>query len=730
MSTQRSATSLLRRAAVTIVTVVTVLPLIAATAIAQTRPAPPPPHAMPKAPIAAKKPKDVSVHGERRIDDYFWLRERDNPAVLQHLRAERDYAEAWFKPVDAFKDRLYAEMLARIQEDDEAVPYRKGGYWYSSRTQKGKQYATYLRRKGTLDAPEQVMLDMNALAEGKRFLKLGEAAVSPDAKLLAYSLDETGALDFTLRVKSIDDGVALPVQIEKTDAVVWGNDNRTLFYVTKDAAKRTHRVWRHRIGQGSAVKDQLVFEERNELFWVGLAKTRDEQFIVITSESKDTSALRVIDAHKPASRLRIIVPRRSGREAALEHRDGLFYLRVNDRGRNFRLVTVPVAKPVLAEAQELIAHRQSVMLEAVDLFKQHMVVTERDRGVQKLRVWDLASNHSHYIGFDETVYSAGGTSNAEFDSSNFRFTFMSLVTPDTVYDYDMATRALTLKKRKPVLGGYDPTLYTSRQIEAKAPDGTLVPVSLVWRKDRRRDGVAQPQPQPLLLDGYGAYGISNDVYFSSPRVSLLDRGVVAAVAHVRGGADLGRTWYDDGKLGKKMNSFTDFIACAEALIAQGYTTPQQLIIEGGSAGGLLMGAVANLRPDLFKAVVADVPFVDVINTMLDETLPLTVGEFLEWGNPKKKADYLTMRAYSPYDNLRATAYPAFYLRTSLNDSQVPYWEAAKFAARLRTLKTDAHPVLMSINLDAGHGGASGRYDALKERAQTLTFMLAQWGLAD
>jgi oligopeptidase B len=677
---------------------------------------------LPDAPQVTRKPKDVSVHGDKRIDDYFWLRERDNPEVLAHLRAENDYAEAWFKPLDGFKDRLYAEMLARIKQDDEAVPYRKRGYWYSSRTQTGEQYARYLRRKGTLDAPEQLMLDMNVLADGKPFLQLGATAVSPDARLLAYSLDETGALDYTLYVKNIDDGTLLPLRIEKTAGVVWANDNRTLFYLTKDATKRTSTVWRHTLGQSGP--DTRVYEDRDKLFWVNLHKTRDERYIVISSDSSDTSELRVIDADRPLSRARTVLPRKKGREGSLDHRAGLFYLLVNDTGRNFRLVSVPAERPALDGATELIAHRADVMLEDVDLFARHMVVSERDRGVQKLRVWDLATGGSHHIAFDETVYSAAGSSNAEFDTTSFRFDFTSLVTPNTVYDYDMDARTLTLKKRQPVLGGYDATRYTSTQVQARAGDGTLVPVSLVWRKDLRAVGA-----QPLLLDGYGAYGISNDVYFSSARVSLLDRGVIVALAHVRGGGDLGRVWYDDGKLGKKMNSFTDFVACAEALVARGFTSPGQLVIEGGSAGGLLMGAVTNLRPDLFKAVVAEVPFVDVINTMLDETIPLTTGEFLEWGNPKKKADYHVMRAYSPYDNLAAATYPAIYLRTSLNDSQVPYWEAAKYAAKLRTLKTDDHPVLLSINLDAGHGGASGRFDALKERAQTMTFMLAQWGLA-
>jgi oligopeptidase B len=677
----------------------------------------------PHPPVAPRRPKDVSVHGDTRIDDYFWLRERDDPEVLAHLKAENDHAEVWFAPHGAFQDALYAEILGRIQEDDEAVPYRKGEWWYATRTSKGLQYPVHVRRRGAPDGPEQVLIDLNELAKDKPFLQLGVLAVSPDARLLAYSLDETGALDFTLCVKDLDTGAALPVRIEKTDAAVWANDNATLFYLTKDEAKRTSRVWRHTIGQQGP--DTLVWEERNELFWVSLSKTLDRKYIVIGSDSKDTSELRVIDADRPLSRQRIVLPRRKGREAALEHRDGRFYLLVNDTGPNFRLVSMPAAKPDLAQATELIAHRDDVMLEDLDVFARHLVIGERDRGVQKLRVWDCASGSSHHIAFDEAVYSAHTKHNAEFDNDSLRFAFVSLSTPETTYDYDMVTRVLTLKKRQPVLGGYDRTRYASCQIQATAPDGTQVPVSLVWRSDLKREGV----PQPLLLDGYGAYGISNDVYFSSARVSLLDRGVVVGLAHVRGGADLGRRWYDEGKLGQKMNSFTDFVACAEALVGQGWTTPQQLIIEGGSAGGLLMGAVTNLRPDLFKAVVAEVPFVDVINTMLDETLPLTVGEYLEWGNPKKKAEYHTIRAYSPYDNLRAQAYPAIYLRTSLNDSQVPYWEAAKYAARIRTLKTDHNPVVLSINLDAGHGGASGRYDALRERAQTLTFMLVQWGLA-
>lgn len=693
----------------------------------------PEPSALPT-PQTARQPKDVSVHGDRRIDPYFWLRERKNPAVLEHLKAENAHAQAWFAPLSGLRQSLYDEMLARIQEDDEAVPYRKNGWWYLTRTVKGQAYPVHLRRRGSPDGPEQTLLDLNELAKGKAFLQSGAMAVSPDNRWLAYSLDETGALDFTLRIKNLDTGQELSFQRQKTDGVAWSADSRTLFYVTKDAAQRAATVWRHTLGQ--AGPDTRVYHERNGTFWLSLSKTLDQRYLVLASHSKDTSELRVIDAQRPTGRPRVLLPRQKGREASLAHGNGVFYLLVNDTGPNFRLVSLaaadawaPAARAaaggVLSRARELVAHRSDAMLEDLEVFSRHLVLTERERGLQKLRIRDLATGQSRHVPFDEPVYAAHGQRNAEFDTDSFRFEFSSLVTPNSVIDVDMPSLALTLKKRQPVLGGFDPARYASQQIEAVAPDGTRVPVSLVWRRDRREPGRAQP----LLLEGYGAYGIPNDVYFSSTRLSLLDRGVVVALAHVRGGTDLGRTWYDQGKLQHKMNSFTDFVACAQALVDQGWTSPQQLISEGGSAGGLLVAAASNLRPDLFGAVVAEVPFVDVINTMLDETLPLTVGEFLEWGNPKKKADYAVIRAYSPYDNLRAAAYPRFFLRASLNDSQVPYWEAAKYAARLRELKTDAHPVLLVVNLDAGHGGASGRYEALRERAETLTFMLAHWGLA-
>lgn len=679
-----------------------------------------------KAPIPARKPYDVSIHGEIRIDDWFWLRQRDDPEVIAHLHAENAHTDAWFAPHAGLKQQLYDEMLARIQEDDDDLPWRKNGWWTWSRTAKSRQYETWLRRRDEPGAPEEVLLDLNALAEGKPFLQLGAFDVSPDAKLLAYSLDETGALDYTLRVRDLATGQDLPLAIEQTEDAAWGNDSRTLYYLTKDEAKRTHRVWRHRLGAGTP--DELLFEESDELFWLGLGKTRDERWIVVSSGSKDTTELRVIDADDPAAAPRVVIPRRSGIEMSLDHRHGRFYLLVNDTGRNFRLVETSSEAPSLDAARELIAHRDDVMLEDIDLFERWMVVQERDRGTLKLRVFEWADGRwgrDWHIPFDETVYSAGGDVNAEFASDVYRVGYTSMVTPHSIYDVDLRSGERTLMKRQPVLGGYDPARYDSTQLTARASDGTEVPISLVWKRALRRG-----QPQPLLMYGYGAYGIPVDPYFSSSRLSLLDRGVVFAIAHVRGGGDRGRRWYDDGKLANKPNSFSDLVACAEALVAQGWTTPAQLIIEGGSAGGLLVAAAANLRPDLFRAVVAEVPFVDVVNTMLDESLPLTVGEFLEWGNPKEAHHYAVIRSYSPYDNLREAAYPAMYLRAGINDSQVPYWEAAKYAAKLRTLKTDDEPVLLSVNMDAGHGGASGRYDALAERAEVLAFMLAVWGLTE
>jgi oligopeptidase B len=688
----------------------------------------------PAAPVAPREAKDVSVHGDARNDDYFWLRNRDDPRVMAHLKAEKAYADAWFEPLRPLQQKLYDEMLGRVVQDDEAVPYRRGNWWYSSRTKEGLAYPIYIRRAAVgpqrafdAKAPEQVLFDMNAMAQGKKYLSMGDQAFSPDGWRVAYSTDETGGRDFVLRVRDLRTGKDLDWQVPEVSSTAWAADGRTLFYVTMDSAKRSNKLWLAQPGSNQPAV--MVFEETNALFDIQVGTTRDKRYLVLESTSKDESVSRVINAYQPLAPWNTVLPLRKGVQYELEHRDGRFYVRINDTGPDFRVVSLDAYRPDLAKAQEVVAAAPGLMIEQVEVFRQHLVITERRQGLLTLHVRDLrpglpAAKADHLVQFDEAAYTVRGLQNAEYDTNVFRYRYESLTTPGTVVDYRLDTRERTVRKQQVVKGGYDSTRYTSERFMATAPDGTAVPVSLVYRKDLRRNG-----PQPLLLYGYGSYGYPNDVTFSSARLSLLDRGVVFADAHIRGGGDLGRSWYEAGKMARKINSFTDFVAVADALVAKGYTSPGQLAIQGGSAGGLLMGAVVNLRPALFKAVVAEVPFVDVINTMLDETLPLTVSEFQEWGNPKLPEQYQWMRAYSPYDNLKAGAYPAMLLRTGVNDSQVPYWEPTKYAARLRTLKTDTNPLLLSVNLDAGHGGASGRYDALKEGAQVYTFLLQQWGLA-
>ena len=687
------------------------------------------PPILPAPPVAPRQPRDVSVHGETRIDDFFWLRDRDDPRTLAYLRAENAYADAWFAPRAALKDRLYREMFSRIQQDDDSVPYRKGGWWYQSRTVTGEQYPRHVRRRAAgaerrydPAGADETLLDLNALAEGQAFLRLGVAAISPDANRLAYSVDLTGGRDYTLHVKDLASGAVDAWSMPEVASAAWGADSRSLYYVTMDEAKRAHRLWRHVVGD--AGPDALLHEEADELFDLSVAKTRDERWLLVTSSSMDTAEIRVAEAAAPAAAfaLRTVFPRRADIDYQIDHRDGRFYVLINDTGRNYRLVGVDAAQPDLARAEELIPARERVMLDDIDVFARHLVVTERVEGLLQLRVIDLVEGGEHTVAFDEPAYSVHASGNAEFETTTLRFVYTSLTTPASTYDYDLLTRERVLRKRQPV-PGYDPALYASERLMARAGDGTDVPISLVWRRDRRPSG-----PQPLLLYGYGSYGIPIDPSFAQTRVSLLDRGVVFAIAHIRGGGDLGRTWYEAGKMASKAVTFSDFIACAEALVERRRTTPSQLAIEGGSAGGLLMGAVVNARPELFKAVVAEVPFVDVVNTMLDETLPLTVGEFIEWGNPKLPEQYAWLRAYSPYDNLKPGAYPAMLVRTGLNDSQVAYWEPAKYVAKLRTLKTDTNPLLLRINLEVGHGGASGRFDALHEIAEDSAFLLDQLGL--
>jgi oligopeptidase B len=674
-----------------------------------------------KPPVAKKIPKDVTAQGDKRTDDYFWFREKTNPEVLSYLDAENAYAEAFMKPTVEFQDTLYKEMLSRIKQSDLAVPYKLGEYYYYTRTEEGKQYPIYCRKLGSLDAKEEVTLDLNEMAKGMKFLSIGTYSVSDDGNLLAYSTDTTGYRQYTLRVKDLRTGQILPDKVERVTSAVWAADNRTLFAVTEDqVTKRSDKFWRHTLGSD---KTDLVYDEKDELYDIGVYRTRDRKYAILQSESKTTTESRYLPSDDPAAEPKVVIPREKDHEYYVDYRDGLFYIRTNKGAKNFKLVTAPVDDPQEKNWKEIIAPRKTVKIEDTDLFANHLVVTEREDGLLKLRVTDFRTGKTDYIKFSEPVYTVTGSNNPEYNSETFRFNYQSLVTPSSVFDYDMNTGKQTLKKQTDVLGGYDPSRYTSERIYATASDGTKIPMSVVYKKGIKLDG-----KNPTLLYGYGSYGVSMNPTFSSSRLSLLDRGVVYAIAHIRGGGELGEEWYDAGKMKTKRNTFTDFIAAAEHLIKSKYTSSDRLVIQGGSAGGLLMGAVTNMRPDLFKAVVAQVPFVDVINTMLDASLPLTTSEYLEWGNPNVKAEYDYIRTYSPYDNIAARKYPAMLIKVSLNDSQVPYWEGAKFAAKLRTMKTDSNPLLLKTNMGAGHGGSSGRYDALHESSFDYAFMLTQMGI--
>ncbi|HWW92855.1 MAG TPA: S9 family peptidase [Vicinamibacteria bacterium] len=679
--------------------------------------------AVPAPPVAPKAPKVDVLHGDRRVDDYFWLRDKTNPAVAAYLQAENAYTDAVMKPTAALREALYKEMLARIKETDESVPYRKGGYWYYSRTEQGKQYPIHCRRKGSREAPEAITLDLNQLAEGQKFMALGSYAVSDDASLLAYSTDNTGFRQYTLQVKDLRTGEVGPLRAERTGSVAWCADNKTLFYtVEEESTKRQYRLYRHRLGTSA---HDLVYEEGDEAFSVSVHRTRSLRYLILSVSSHTTSEARYLPADEPGGDWRLIAPRLPDEEYDIDHHGDLFYIRTNDRGRNFRLVSASVGSPSREHWREVVPHRSEVMLEGVDVFRDHYILSEREDGLPQFRVAHLRTGEAHRLAFPEPVYSAFAGPNPEFDTATFRYSYQSLVTPSSVFDYDLERRESTLLKQTEVLGGYEAARYRSERGHATAPDGVRIPLSIVYKEGLKRDGHA-----PLYLYGYGAYGFPLPIAFSSNRLSLLDRGVVMAFAHVRGGGDLGKPWHDDGRMMKKRNTFTDFIAAAEFLIAENFTRADRLVIEGASAGGLLMGAVANARPDLFKAVVLKVPFLDVINTMLDETLPLTVGEFEEWGNPKKKEEYDYLKTYCPYTNLEAKAYPAMLVKTSFHDSQVMYWEPAKYVARLRTLKTDPRLLLLKINLEAGHGGASGRYDFLHEVAFDYAFILGQLGITE
>lgn len=672
-------------------------------------------------PLAKKQPKVLEQHGDRRIDDYYWLRDRNNPEVIAYLEAENAYTEAMMQHTEALQTTLYEEMLGRIQETDLSVPYRKDDYYYYSRTEEGKDYPIFCRKQGSLDAPEEILLDENQLAEGHEYFSLGTFQVSPNHQLLAYSVDTTGAEKYTLCFLDLNTNQLDPESIAETYyGFAWGNDNRTVFYTKVDAAHRPFQLWRHELGSNPA-EDVLIYEEPDEAFYLSVGKTRSQAYILMDLGSKVTSEFHYLDASNPTGSFQVIHPRQQGMEYDVEHHSDRFYITTNEDAINFKLVSAPVTAPTKANWQVVIPHREDVMLSGVSAFADHLVVYERKAGLPTVRVQKLSTGEEHDIDFPEPTYAVYEGSNPEFNSNILRFNYTSLITPNSVFDYDMETQQRELKKETPVLGGYDRTQYRSERITAKAPDGTEVPISLVYRNDIGKTN------NPLFLTGYGSYGMSYPASFSSNRLSLLDRGIVCAIAHIRGGAEMGRKWYEEGKFLHKKNTFTDFIACAEHLIAENWTSGDRLAISGGSAGGLLIGAVLNLRPDLFQVAIADVPFVDVVTTILDPSLPLTVLEWEEWGNPKDKTYYDYMKSYSPYDNVEAKDYPHLLVTAGLNDPRVQYWEPAKWTAKLRSMKTDNNLLLLKTNMEAGHGGASGRYKSLKELAFKYAFVLERLG---
>ena len=684
----------------------------------RTSPIPPPP--------VARQAEHLSTwHGETVNDPWFWLREKSNPEVIRYLEAENAYTAASTVHEKAFGEALYQEMLSRIQQTDLTVPVQRGAFVYYSRTEEGRQYPIQCRKKAGADgkaapgAVEEVLLDLNALAVGHTFLSLGGFDVSDDGRQLLYSTDTTGFRQYTLYRKDLVSGKTSEALAERVTSFEWSADGAWVLYVTEDATtKRSNQLWRLRLDGG---KPEKVLEEADELFSVQVGRTKDRSWFVCTFQSTDTWEQRLLPSDGPTGTFRPVLGREKGHKYDVEHRDGILFIRTNRDAKNFRVVTAPVDAP--DRWTELVPHRADVLVEGVEPFREHLVVQEQREALTRLRIHDRRTGAWKEVGFPEPVYSAHATGTPEMGAAAFRLSYQSMATPQGVYDVSLADGSLTLLKRTPVLGKFDPADYVTERRWAVARDGVRVPLSVLRRRDVKYDGTA-----PCFLYGYGSYGIGMDAGFSIARLSLVDRGMVYAIAHIRGGNELGEGWHDDGMLMRKKNTFTDFVDCAEALVKDGVCAKDRLVIEGGSAGGLLMGAVVNLRPDLFRAVHAAVPFVDVMNTMMDASLPLTVGEYLEWGNPNEKPAFDYMRSYSPYDNLKRGAYPAMLVTTSLNDSQVMYWEPAKYVAKLRTLKTDSHPLLLKCNMGAGHGGASGRYDRLKEVSFEYAWLMSQVGI--
>ena len=674
--------------------------------------------------MAKKIPVELTKHGHTRIDNYYWLRERENPEVIKYLEDENAYLDTMMSGTKEFQERLYEEIIGRIKQTDMSVPYLQDGYYYYTRFEEGGEYPIYCRKPGIPEAEEEIMLNVNIMAKDHPYFHVGGIAVSPDKKMIVYGVDTVGRRNYTLYFKMLETGEILSDAIPTTvGSATWANDNKTIFYSKKDQTTlRPFQIYKHYLGSDPA-EDQLVYQEDDETFSCGVFKTKSRRYLMIVCGSTVSTEYRYIDADKPDASFTIIQPRIRDLEYSIDHFDDKFYIVTNLEAKNFRLMETPVSKPGKENWKELIPHREDVFLDGIDIFKEYLVVSERQSGLMNLRIirWDDRSEHN--IDFGEEAYLAYTSVNREFNIEILRFGYTSLTTPNSVYDYNMRTREKILLKQEEVLGGYDPLEYETRRLYAAASDGTKIPISIVYKKGLKRNG-----KNPLLLFGYGSYGITIDPSFSSVRLSLIDRGFIYAIAHIRGGQINGRQWYEDGKLLRKMNTFTDFNSCAEYLINEKYTSSNHLYAMGGSAGGLLMGAVINMRPDLYNGIVAAVPFVDVITTMLDETIPLTTSEYDEWGNPNEKEYYDYKLRYSPYDNIKAMDYPHMLVTTGLHDSQVQYWEPAKWVAKLRDMKTDKNLLLMHTNMDTGHGGASGRYQRYREIARDYAFLFMLEGI--